>query len=169
MDSTYNPHEGGSFGYGSVQLLSSDSAQETINDTFSYIGCEITLTSHIHYFGQIDTTAIYKFNLGDIDPKSLSSSDTDSQYFGSSFCGLAAPQFTCDTEQTEFETVSDKPLIDEDFHEVFTKLTGKDHESGGKSKTFVASFYFNDLGYAGRFKIAFLHAIDLCGGRPSPF
>jgi len=172
MDSTYNPHQGGSSGYGLVQLITTNgTVGHQYNDIFSYVNCQMTLTAQEIFFNNrspiMIVTTIKKFNLSDIDPSSFSISKTDSQAYGMD-CGLS-PLLTCDTEELDFETRNQKPLMDKNIDSIFPALTGSNHENKNSEKTFVASFHFNDVKYADRFVRAFQHTIELCGGQPSPF
>jgi len=75
----------------------------------------------------------------------------------------------CDVAEIEFETRNQAPLIDEEFHAVYPKLKGSEHEATSNKPTFVSVFYFDDSEYAVRFAKAFRHAVTLCGGKRSPF
>jgi hypothetical protein len=69
----------------------------------------------------------------------------------------------------DFKTRNEAGLISEDWHSIFLKLTGPDHDNHKVGKTNSAYFVFDDPDYAKRFAKAFSHAIELCGGRASPF
>jgi hypothetical protein len=75
----------------------------------------------------------------------------------------------CDHTELSFSTRSGIGAISEEWHNVYQKLTGPDHEESHSTKSNSAYFEFDDPEYARRFAKAFGHAIQLCGGRPSPF
>jgi hypothetical protein len=172
MDSTFNPHEGGSFGYGVEDAYVGEKLSKRRTETFTYDGC--TMTLHIQddpntpLYSEGYTSTLYTFNLRDIDPTSIKTWQQASQFYGLS-CDLDPTHQTCDTEEMEFQTRNKEPLIDEETHAVFRKLKGSDRESSSKRKTFVIRFFFNDVQYAGRFVSAFRHAVTLCGGKKSTF
>jgi hypothetical protein len=60
-------------------------------------------------------------------------------------------------------------LINEDWHSIFPKLSGPDYDTHKVDKTNSGYFVFDDPDYANRFAKAFAHAIELCGGKASPF
>jgi len=119
-------------------------------------------------FAELYTRTIDTFNLGDIDPKTIQLTLYDSGAGGLP-CEWETANKHCDVAKIGFETRNQLPFMDETFQETFPKLKGRDHESGGVSKTFVAVNYVNDAEYAHRVLKAFLHATDLCGGRSSTF
>jgi hypothetical protein len=174
MDSTFNPHrsEGGSFGYGVVENYLKGKLIKRRTETFSYDDCVMHLLIQDDPRGQeneeLYLSTRYSFNLRDIDLTSITTGQFDSQAGGLS-CDLDRNTMTCDQEMMEFETRDKAGLIDEESHTVYPKLTGRDHESDSKSKTFVLEFFFNDVEYAARFVKAFRHAVTLCGGKASPF
>jgi hypothetical protein len=75
----------------------------------------------------------------------------------------------CTVAEMEIETRNQEPLMEENFHIVWPKLKGAEHEATKNNKTFVAALYFDDATYAKRFSNALRHAIGLCGGKASPF
>jgi hypothetical protein len=75
----------------------------------------------------------------------------------------------CDHAEMTFSTRSAAGLIQEEWHTVFPKLAGADHEKRHTSKSNSAYFGFNDPEYAKRFAKAFGHAVELCGGKRLPF
>ncbi|HEX3674860.1 MAG TPA: hypothetical protein VHU87_11345 [Rhizomicrobium sp.] len=174
MDSTYNSHgaSGGGYGHGLKETYSKGNLFERRTESFTYDGCEITLHEQddpsAPLFSEMYVSYVEKFNLGDVDAASVKLYSASSQYGGIS-CDLVADAASCDMATIEFQTRNQKPLIAEQFHAVYPKLKGHDHDSTSANKTFVASFYLDDLEYAKRFDTAFRHAVQLCGGKPSTF
>jgi hypothetical protein len=60
-------------------------------------------------------------------------------------------------------------LITEESHTTYLKLTGPDHEGRIVQNTAKIFFGFDDVAYANRFAKAFAQAVELCGGKSSPF
>ncbi len=122
---------------------------------------------------EIVHTAKFGFNLRDIDPSS--SKIRVGSHLGDFACEdyteeqKNAQEISCDHAELDFKTRNETGFIAEDWHSVFVKLTGPDHISDKRDKTNSAYFVFNDPEYAKRFANAFRHAIELCGGKPSPF
>jgi hypothetical protein len=75
----------------------------------------------------------------------------------------------CDHAAMYFKTRNEAGLIDVKSHSVYPGLTGKDHESSSTSKTSNSYLEFDNYDYAKRFAKAFIHAVELCGGKPSKF
>jgi hypothetical protein len=154
MDSTYNPHShtGGAWGHGVREIHDSNGKpSERRTSTFTYNGCQMTLHAqddpNAPLFSDLYQSITYNFSLRDIDPNSV-----------------------IITSLVEFQTRNQEPLIEEDVHTVYSRLTGTEHETRYKEKTFLAAFYIDDDKiYAGRFAKAFRHAIVQCGGKPSAF
>lgn len=174
MDSTYNSHsaEGGAWGHGLLENGNDGRVYKRRRETMKADGCVMTLTMtddpNASVFSEMVTDSTTRFNLKDIDPKAIQMFSYDSKHGGLD-CHLNPQGMTCDMAEMDFETHNQSPLMTREMHSVFPKLKGKDHTSGGTSKTFVASFLFDDVEYAGRFQKAFRHAIALCGGKPSTF
>jgi predicted nucleotidyltransferase len=158
MDSTYNPHdrEGGAWGHGLyVEKNFIDNIGrvfQRIKGHFTYEGCQMKL-----FYEQDPNTVrgekmyedgIYTFSLSDVDPASVVVSG----------------------RSVTFETRGQAPLILEDFDTVYPTLQGNEHEIKGRRKTFVAEFFVDDVfEYGERLAKALRHAVQLCGGKPSPF
>jgi hypothetical protein len=168
MDSTYNHHIGGSFGYGELRWTDPNGKvvrYET--ESFTYDGCKLTLKTR----GDLLTPAFDEHapertdvvDLGNVDPNSLRPYKHYSSAAGLS-CDLDMSAFTCDSEILEFLTRNDLPLIAQLERQNTAKGVDKTD-----SKTFAGELDFNDTAYAKRFEAAFRHAIDLCGGRRSTF
>jgi hypothetical protein len=186
MDNTYNPHENisGAHGHGrsAWYTRSSVGSQDEVmvtgqTETFTFNGCDLTLKTEddkrARTAKEIYTTAVYRFNLRDIDPSSIKV-ETASHLGGLPCEGhtteeLATMGMNCDHAAIGFSTRSAAGLISEKRHAAFLKLTGSDHNSDTIDKTGRAFFVFDDVEYANRFAKAFAHAIQLCGGKPSPF
>jgi hypothetical protein len=187
MDNTYNPHEGVSmaFGHGKTGWYVADKATSIgeklasgSNETFKYDGCKIVL--HIEtdcndddHRGEMCSSTDYRFNLKDIDSKSIKMSTFSHR--GGFRCEeyessvREALRLDCDHAEIAFSTHLEAPLIDEDYHAVFPKLEGASHDLYNKEKGTRSFWEINDVEYAGRFVTAFSHAIELCGGKGSPF
>jgi hypothetical protein len=187
MDNTYNPHENisGAYGHGRTAWY----APETVNgartefmasgltETFTYSGCDLTLKTADNPASQkskeIFNTATFRFNLLDIDPSSIKVSAR--AHLGDFPCDnyseeqRAATGLNCDHAEMGFKTRNEAGVIVEEWDAIFVKLTGTDHESRHKSKSSSSYFEFDDVEYAGRFAKAFVHAIQLCGGKAPAF
>jgi hypothetical protein len=174
MDKTYNAHSstGEGFGHGREEIFSAGKAYKRRTSSFTYEDCHITLRSQDNptapLYSELYTSAVYSVNLRDIDPASITLRRYDSQFGGLS-CDVDPVHMNCDVAEIEFETRNQESLIGEDFHAVYPKLTGRDHDTTSNKPTFVAAFYFDDSEYAIRFAKAFHHAVTLCGGKQSPF
>ncbi len=171
MDSTYNPHldQGGASGHGVQDNQNNGVSFLKRNETLSAKGCEMTLSIHddplVAKDVRMDTTT--SFDLGDIDPHSIKMLEYDLTSGGLSCREF--PGTVCNMAVLEFETRNQLPLMAEKIHLTFPKLTGKDHESDGAKRAFVANIYLDEIDYSKRFERAFRHAISLCGAKPSTF
>lgn len=186
MDNTYNPRGGlaSARGHGRTGWYSDENSttqaplsEDLIvgsTETFTHDGCQFSL--HV----QDDPVAIasresyrsslYTFNLRDIDPHSIKVSKY-SHIGGLPCAGYDSEQrkrmyMNCDHAEIVFSTHNEAALID---NTTSTKLQGSDHESKGKSRETRAFFEVDDVEYADRFAKAFRHAVELCGGKSSPF
>ena len=174
MDSTYNPHDkaGGAWGHGREEIFSDGKPFRRRASSFTYNGCEITLQQQgdpaAPLYSELYTSSTFRFNLRHIDPKSVKLYFFDPRYGGLS-CDFDLGNMVCSIAEMEFETRNQQPLMDEDLHLVWPKLSGSEHEARKSTKSFVGSFYIDDAEYAKRFAKAFTHAVTLCGGTPSPF
>ena len=108
----------------------------------------------------------YTFNLRDINPQSIKT--TAFTHIGGFRCD-EAPDRDCDHAEIVFFTRNEAALIDEDWHTIFPKLAGSDHETRHKQKGKEAYFEVSEVEYANRLAKAFRHAVELCGGKPEPF
>jgi hypothetical protein len=186
MDNTYNPHDGvsGAFGHGQTGWYAHNSTGQAdehlvwgATETFTHDVCRMALrvqdnpaaTANSERYG----TAVYKFNLRDINPQSIKI--TTYSHSGGLPCDNYKPEeqqrynMNCDQGQIVFSTHSEAPLIDEELHTTFPRLQGSDHEAYGKSRGARAFFAVDDVEYAGRLAKAFRHAVELCGGKPESF
>lgn len=174
MDSTYNPHErsGGGFGHGREEIFSEGKPFKRRFSFFTHENCTITLSNQddptAPLYSDLYTSAVYNFNLRDIDPASIKIYRYDAQAGGLS-CDVDSQHMICDVAEIEFETRNQTPLIKENLHIVWPKLQGSEHEAHNNKPTFVATFYVDNSEYADRFAKAFRHAVALCGGKASPF
>ena len=171
MDSTYNSHfgEGGAFGHGVREMANNGKPFKRQTQSLKSVGCNMTLTTQDdpNVSTEIATTTVEAFNMRDIDSRSITLTKYDSQHGGLS-CE-AFQNLTCDMATLQFETRNQLPLMTYQMHSVFPKLKGKDHDSEGTGKSFVAQFLLDEVPYALRFEQAFRHAVSLCGGKPSTF
>jgi hypothetical protein len=187
MDNTYNPHESvsGAYGHGRTAWYAPDTVNGSktevmahgLTEMFTYRGCEMTVKTADNPEAQkskeLFTSATFSFNLRDIDPSSVKI--TARTRLGDFPCDdyseeqRAAMGINCDHAEMGFKTRNEAGLITEDWNSIFVKLTGADHEMRHTSKSSSSYFVFNEVAYAGRFAKAFAHAIELCGGKPSPF
>lgn len=178
MDQTYNPHDGGANlgqGRGWQTNYSVGKVVESFHQTFSYRGCNITIhteTEPVGVFQDTPSSDITNFNLRDIDPQSIKISKFDSTSDGESCDNPESVQtlnLSCDETEIQFETRNQAPAIDDEFVKTFNNFKGADHESRQKSKESGGRFFVNSVEFSSRFAKAFRHAIELCGGTPSPF
>jgi hypothetical protein len=188
MDNTYNAHESvsGAYGHGRMAWYApakGPNGERTevmaagMTESFTYRGCEMFLKTEDDKAGneaaEIYHTAKFIFNLRDIDPSSTKISVRS--HLGDFACEdyteeqRNAAGINCDHAELDFKTRNEAGLIAEEWHSVFVKLTGANHENNKTDKTNGAYFVFNDPEYAKRFGKAFTHAVELCGGKPSPF
>jgi hypothetical protein len=174
MDSTYNPHmgAGGSWGHGREEIFSAGRAFKRRISTFEYDGCNFTINQKddptAPLYSDLYTSSTFKFNLRDIDLKSIKLERLDPQYGGLS-CDYNTGGMICTIAEMEIETQNQAPLMTERFHIVWPKLKGSEHEAFDSKETFVSALYFDDAEYAERFSKALRHAVTLCGGKSSPF
>ena len=61
----------------------------------------------------------------------------------------------CSVGEVEFQTRNQRPLLDQDFHIIWPKLKGAEHQADDKKKAFAAEFYMDEIQYAHRFANAF--------------
>jgi hypothetical protein len=184
MDNTYNPHPNilGAYGHGrtawyvpqTVNGERSEFMASGLTETFTYSDCDFTLKTEDNPLAQksqeILSKATLSFNLRDIDPSSIKVSARS--HLGDFPCEDYSEEqraATCDHAEMGFKTRNEAGLISEDWDTIYVKLTGTDHETKSTNKSSSAYFEFNEVEYAGRFAKAFAHAIQLCGGKPSPF
>jgi hypothetical protein len=174
MDSTYNSHEsiGGGFGHGREEIFSAGKPFKRRYSSFTYDDCRITLHARddptAPLYSDLYTSTVYDFNLRDIDPASIKVYRYDAQAGGLS-CDFDPAHMICNIAEIEFETRNQSPLITENIDITWPKLKGNEREGHSNKPTFVAAFYVDDSQYADRFAKAFSHAVELCGGKPSPF
>jgi hypothetical protein len=160
IESTYNDHsaEGGSPGHGLIEFWKDDKLTSRRHDSFSYDRCTITVHHDIvSEFSSIGfTTYDSVIDLTTIDPTSIKVTLYEKlvNFIVMPTCDL--PTQTCNEAIVGFETIGQKPLIVDKFE----KHTQNDSES---------SLMVDDLEYAPRLAKAFRNAVELCGGKPSPF
>jgi hypothetical protein len=186
MDNTYNRHEdiSGSYGHGRRAWYTHDgvgSAREVMvvgkEEWFSHRGCDFIIQTdddrRARTAQEAFSQATWKFNLRDIDPSSAKLQTTS--HLGGFVCERysdaerEAQGMNCDSAEAVFSTRSAAGLVSEDWIVTYPKLTGKDHEARSTRKTNAVYLEFDDIEYAKRFVKAFTHAVELCGGKASPF
>jgi hypothetical protein len=182
MDNTYNPHETWSYGHGKTGWYAPDKSGQSAEilvwgstETFTYNGCDLKLriedspqdTAH----QSVQGSYLYSFNLRDINPQSIKLNTYS--HMGDFRCEDYKPDelgnMRCDHARIAFSTHTEAPLINVETHAVYPGLQGKDHTSYSKKKDTSAFFNVDDVQYAPRFAKAFRHAVELCGGKASPF
>ena len=174
MDGTYNPHRdsGGGWGHGREEIFSLGKPFKRRSSTFTYDGCTMEITRMddptAPAYSITSSKVVSALNLKDIDPSSIKAYLFDPQYGGLS-CDFDLGGMKCTAAEVEFQTFNQKPLIENEWEFTYHSLVGDEHENRTKSKSFVSMLYFDDADYTKRFVRAFRHAIDLCGGKPSPF
>lgn len=178
MDQTYNPHPGGAnagLGHGNQSVYSVQKLESSFAETFTHKGCELTIyrqTEPVGVWHSMPSSESETFNLRDIDPQSIKVYRIDSHY---GFADCASPQdvklynLSCDEGEVIFSTRNNSPVIAEHGSTIFEELQGADHVAKRQSTESQAAFISDDGQYAMRFTKAFKHAVELCGGRPSPF
>jgi hypothetical protein len=93
-------------------------------------------------------------------------------HLGDFACGDTAEEINalnCDHAAMYVSTRNQAGTMTEKFHTSYPKLMGSDHESSNTRKSNSLFFEFDDPAYAKRFAKAFVHAIEICGGKPSKF
>jgi len=181
MDNTYNPHENvsGSYGHGRSTWYAPDKSAPSgefmvsgLKETFTYKGCEMTLRTEdlpeAQKSQEIQSSCKMTFNLRDIDPASIKlaarSHSGDFSCEADSDGQKSIMAENCDHAEMGFKTRNAAGLIQEEWVNVFQKLTGSDHENRHSEKSNSSYFEFDDPEYAKRFAKAFSSAIKLCGG-----
>jgi hypothetical protein len=146
-------------------------------EVFSNRGCDFTIKTESNPQAQdsqeILNSATFKFNLRDIDPASVKV--TSRSHLGDFSCEedsdgqKSIMAENCDHAEMGFKTRNEAGLIIVDWHSVFVKLTGAEHDSRRTTKDHSSYFEFDDVEYAKRFAKAFKRAVGLCGGKGAPF
>ena len=185
MDNTYNPHEGvsGAYGHGRTAWYSRDSStkEETMaegsDETFTAKGCQMKLRFEDDpastVLQELVSSWSSSFNLNDINPESIKLNTYSRE--GGFRCEdydaelRDAYKMDCDHAEISFKTRAEAPLIEEDWHRIFPKLSGAEHDLYSKNKATGADFEVDDVEYAQRFMKAFRHAVELCGGKGNGF
>jgi hypothetical protein len=178
-----SPSEGkGSYGHGRFAWYApgpnkTEFMSSGLTETFTYRGCEMNLKTvdlpEAQKSQELSSTCMMRFNLKDIDSTSIKL--TDRSHLGDFPCTdyddkeRQSLNLNCDHTELSFSTRTGAGLIAEDWINVYPKLSGKDHENRHSDKSSSSYFEFDDPAYARRFAKAFGHAVELCGGRPSPF
>jgi hypothetical protein len=165
MEQTYNPHEGG-FGHGQTRHYPPSWTVYTENtETLSADGCALILhfnsTSGTLASGHTLSSTTFTFNLKDVDPKSIAVTPDDSQLGQKCSATEEAKRggSTCDQADIDFSIRNDAPLVEVE--------TGS--PPSRQRKAHDAFLLVNDPEYAQRLASALRHAVELCGGKPSPF
>jgi hypothetical protein len=148
-----------------------------MTETFTNSGCDFTIKTADNLQAQssqeIVNDATFKFTLRDIDPGSVIV--TGRSHFGDFSCEADADGTksimaeNCDHAEMGFKTRNEAGLITVEWHVVYVKLSGAQHERRNTTKDKSSYFEFDDVEYARRFSKAFKHAVELCGGKASPF
>ena len=179
MNNTYNPSgiaEGGNPGHGRSGWYvkgrngDSETLAEGTMQTFSSDGCKITTWIEPDLAAQrdIETELILKFTLRDIDPDTIKIKTYS--HFGGFLCEdysaaeREAMGIDCDHAEMTASTRNAASVVDEESHEIFKKLAGKDHDSYGKIRESRVYFGFDDIDYATSFARTFRDAVIECGG-----
>lgn len=177
MDQTYNPHDGGpnlGRGHGWETHFVGNQLIEEFNQTFTSSRCQMTIHDEakpLGDFADVHSSNVETFDLRDIDPQSIKVSTFDSHNDGSGCADAQQVQLfhrNCEAEVL-FKTHNQVPTIEVASITIYEKLQGADHEADDKAKRSSAAFIVDDAEYASRFAKAFRHAVELCGGTPSPF
>ena len=71
---------------------------------------------------------------------------------------------SCDHAEMTAFTRNQSPVVLEDFHAIYPKLTGKEHETVSNSKGPEVFLGFDNPDYAKKFAGVFQNAVKRCGG-----
>jgi hypothetical protein len=157
MQFTYNDHKsaGGSEGHGNLELYLRNNLWRKIKESFSYDGCTIKTRTVSTLLLPYDTTHV--INLKDADINSIKLIKIHIYDGGADQCDDIIGD-VCNSARLYFETINQAPLVTVIFNdELYTK---KGHE---------VEFIIDDVAYAARLAKALRRAIELCGGKASPF
>jgi hypothetical protein len=156
MESTYNNHlhTGGSPGHGLLEIFTEDNKPfEKVQETISSAGCNFTLKKDyvVGLVGQHSDS----FSLSNVDPSPIKIDLFHKARYSTTACRDPDDQenFICDFAVVKFAITNQKPLITTD--------SGNQYSDD--------NFLVDDIEYAERFAKAFRHAVELCGGKASPF
>jgi hypothetical protein len=172
MDNTYNSHKdtGGAAGHGIQQSFTNGNLSGYVSSSFTYKGCQMTLTVQENPAElpslSIPISQIVNFDLKDVDPASLYLARLDPLKERVE-CDATNPE--CIIADISFETRNEIPLFHQHIDVIRPEIIGPERDSESDSMTYGAEFYFDDADYADRFFEAFRHAVQLCGGKKSPF
>jgi hypothetical protein len=131
--------------------------------------CDIKATVTSHEVAREDGSVyeddtVFIFNLNDIDPKSVSVTHVP---------GVLGPETGIMFEtKNELPNIACKTVIKtkgEDYGKTMREADGKDRCNWGMASSSYVGFDFQSISYAKRFARALRHAVELCGGKPSPF
>ena len=171
IQNTYNSHEGkgGAWGHGREEWASDGKAFRRRLESLKFDGCKLTLTvkDDPSVPQAMLSTFLKSVELKDVDPNSIEFTTYDSQHGGLKCAEF--PNLTCDMAELNFETYNQRPSMSEELTSIFPNLVGKDRVARMHNTTFVATILLDDVKYGNRFVKAFRHAIELCGGKVSPF
>ncbi len=180
MDNTYNPHEEVSLSSGHGRagwyIRGSNGEGERLSsgqiDYFKNDGCSFELHIDDDPAGSANSellnSLILRFSLRDIDPDSVKVK-TYSHYGGFSCENYTPEQFetiplNCDyAEMTAFSRNA-KPLVQEDGHTIYRKLTGQQNETSTSHKGTEVFIGIDNPDYAKKFAGVFKDAVVRCGG-----
>lgn len=176
MDNTYNVHSTIGHGRSGWYVHSSNGETERLAsgtiDSLKNDGCDFEFhseddpTDKVHT--ELVTSTTLKVNLRDIDPDSVNVRIFS--HFGGFNCADYTPQqiesmqMNCDYAQMRAFTRNENPVVQEDFHMIYPKITGKDHESTSNSKGPEVYLGFDNPEYAKKFAGVFQDAVRRCGG-----
>ena len=170
IDGTYNDHRAlGAEGHTFIERYDDDgklSLQQS--EIFKSDQCDVTLELTYDFktdYPIFSGKHLYKINLRDIDTKSIKLTNI---YRIGSFedkrneCSYNKMTH-CDVIKISFNTLNKIPLIKWSIFE----LNGE--ARGVEDKRSDAEFILDDIEYGKRLAKAFEHAVELCGGKASPF
>jgi len=179
IDNTYNPHDGvsGSNGHGKTGWYNhakgnSDVLASGVIETLKSDGCRFEIraeddpSDNVHK--EMINSWVYKFNLRDLDPESVKTKSYT--HYGGFDCEAFAPGELeaagnrCDYAEMTVLTRNAQPVVQEDWHSLYPKLTGVDNQSSSSKKATEIWLSIRDLDYAKKFSAVFEDAIKRCGG-----
>lgn len=180
LNNTYNPHPNISdaSGHGTTGWYTHarnggiDALVEGSTETFSNDGCKMTIREKRNPAAssnsEMRAEVVDHFDLQNIDPATIQVK-TYSHYGGMNCEQYPqderdAMNITCDYAEMTAHIRDENPLVSEETHTIWPKLTGAEHDAYGKSRGSEIWFELDDVDYARKFANVFRDAVVQCGG-----